>query len=440
MKRNILNGFMLITALMVLFPLGIHAERVDTIPLSGNGYIAVPDVDFKQMRQGGGHRSSPAFIDERRGGISNWRSEETIASVYFRVEEAGRFNLQLIGYGHSVITVTACGSAKKVKLNSDTPCAVKVGKFVVKAPGYVRVDLQGVKAESDRGFGNVTDLIVTADLGEVTYIRPGFSTHFGRRGPSTHLGYMLPRDKDIEWFYNEVTVPEEYDIPGSYYMACGFGEGYFGFQNNTPQPRRVLFSVWSPYVTDNANDIPDSLRVLALQRGEEVKINDFGGEGSGGQSFLQYNWKPGTTYKFLARVRPDGKGNTEYTGYFYSPDEGKWRLIAKFSRPKTNTWYKGAHSFLENFNPTMGYKTRKAYYNNQWARTADGEWIAINKAIFTHDETGRNGKRLDYTGGSDEQGFFLQMGGFFNDYTKGHTTFNKKNTSTPPDIDFDALD
>ena len=41
-----------------------------------------------------------------------------------------------------------------------------------------------------------------------------------------HLGYGLP-EEDVEWFYNEVVVPEEGDIPSSYYMACGFGQGYF---------------------------------------------------------------------------------------------------------------------------------------------------------------------------------------------------------------------
>lgn len=32
----------------------------------------------------------------------------------------------------------------------------------------------------------------------------------------------------MEWFYNEVTVPKGYDAIGTYAMAIGFGEGYFG--------------------------------------------------------------------------------------------------------------------------------------------------------------------------------------------------------------------
>lgn len=31
---------------------------------------------------------------------------------------------------------------------------------------------------------------------------------------------------------------------------------------------------------------------------------EFGNEGSGGQSYLKYNWKAGNTYKFLLQKKP----------------------------------------------------------------------------------------------------------------------------------------
>jgi hypothetical protein len=36
--------------------------------------------------------------------------------------------------------------------------------------------------------------------------------------------------QEIEWFYSELTVPEGSDVIGSYFMANGFSEGYFGIQ------------------------------------------------------------------------------------------------------------------------------------------------------------------------------------------------------------------
>lgn len=122
-------------------------------------------------------------------------------------------------------------------------------------------------------------------------------------------------------------------------------------QYNSPTERRILFSVWSPFDTQNPKEIPDDQKIKLLRQGKDVHIGEFGNEGSGGQSYLKYPWKAGNTYKFLMQIRPDGNGNTTYTAYFYATDEKEWKLIASFLRPKTNTWYKRPHSFLENFSP-----------------------------------------------------------------------------------------
>jgi hypothetical protein len=69
--------------------------------------------------------------------------------------------------------------------------------------------------------------------------------YWSRRGPSCHLNYSTPA-ADKEYFYSELTVPLGEDKEGSYFMANGFGEGYFGIQVNSATERRVLFSVWDP--------------------------------------------------------------------------------------------------------------------------------------------------------------------------------------------------
>ena len=99
-------------------------------------------------------------------------------------------------------------------------------------------------------------------------------------------------------------------------MANGFREGYFGIQVNGPDERRVLFSIWSPFRTDNPRDIPEDQQIVALGRGPDVRIGEFGNEGSGGQSILVYPWKVGNTYRFLTEVEPDGQVNTIYTSWF----------------------------------------------------------------------------------------------------------------------------
>ncbi len=252
----------------------------------------------------------------------------------------------------------------------------------------------------------------------------------------------MPEEKQIEWFYNEVTVPEGNDVIGSYYMANGFGQGYFGMQCNSETERRILFSVWSPYDTQDPKLIPDSLKIKMLRRGEGVHIGEFGNEGSGGQSYLRYNWKAGETYKFLTQIHPDEKGSTIYTAYFYAADENRWRLIASFLRPEIDTYYTGAHSFLENFLTTQGYLTRKVNFSNQWFRTTDGEWIESTQSQFTYDATAHARARLDYQGGyeADKNAFYLQNCGFFSESTAYNSKFERVAESNPPVVDFKALE
>ena len=430
MKKRI---FWLMLAAVLLPDLPSVAQSESYVALSGNAYITAAPENVNDGQKA-------TFIDEYHCTLRNWNSAETVVSYYFKTETIGKMNIALQAKGHSQIEVSLLGKKKKIKLDSDTLARVEVGKFKVKTPGYIKVDIRGVKIKKGEDFGNVAAVFVGGDVAPVVCVDPEFSSHFGRRGPSVHMGYALPRE-NVEWFYNEVVVPEEGDIPSSYYMACGFGEGYFGMQNNSPHKRRVLFSVWSPYETDNAAEIPDSLRVVLLKKGENVTVQDFGNEGSGGQSFMHYDWKAGERCRFLMGVKPDGNGSTVYTAYFFDNTKGEWVLVASFRRPKISTWYTNAHSFLENFNPVMGYINRKAYYCNQWARTADGRWIPVTQGRFTCDATGYHKKRLDYNGGVAGEDFYLTMGGFFDEYMTSGTRFERGgNVTEAPEIDFSTLE
>ena len=425
MKNKFLKLASLVVACFSTFSVAAQSKTV--VSLGGNAYITKS-------------HSRKLYIDEHKNAICNWNDTSSVISFYFKPSSSGKMTLALQAKGHSVVEVSLLGEKKEVAICADSLTHIEVGTFNVLAPNYVKVDIRGVKINHGAKFGNIAALVVGGDVNPLAYVDSEFSTHFGRRGPSVHLGYVLPKE-NIQWFYNEVVVPEEGDIPSSYYMACGFGEGYFGMQNNSPERRRVLFSVWSPYETDNAAEIPDSLRIVLLKKGAGVTVQDFGNEGSGGQSFMHYDWKAGERCRFLMGVKPDSKGNTVYTAYFYDNAKGKWSLVASFRRPNISTWYTNAHSFLENFNPKMGCQSRKAYYGNQWACTVDGKWLPVKKARFTCDETGRQKQRLDYKGGVEAKNFFLQMGGFFDDVVEPNVYFERGGiVRKAPKVDFSTLE
>jgi hypothetical protein len=289
-------------------------------------------------------------------------------------------------------------------------------------------------------FANITDILISGEAtdGKVYYVKEDF--YFGQRGPSVHLTYQTPNTaKEILYFYNEITVPKGEDVIGSYFMANGFAQGYFGIQVNSPSERRILFSVWSPYSTNNPEEIPGDQRITLLKKGDAVHAGKFGGEGSGGQSYRKYMWKADTTYRFLLQGKPVENNSTEFTAYFFAPEIGKWELMASFRRPKTSTFLTRPHSFLENFIPATGQYPRKGLYSNQWICDSNNVWTELVTARFTADATARKGSRLDYTGGVEGDKFFMKNCGFFNERSDIGTIFTRKPTGNKPNIDFSKL-
>src|SRR5690606_38300884 len=109
------------------------------------------------------------------------------------------------------------------------------------------------------------------------------------------------------------------------------------------------------------------------------------------------------------------------------------------SRPKTNSWLTGFHSFLENFSPNQGIYERKVLFGNQWVVDNKGNWKETNRARFTADNTARTGFRMDYAGGVKDGQFYLRNCGFFSDYTVVDSFFDRPLTNKKPEIDFSKL-
>jgi hypothetical protein len=139
--------------------------------------------------------------------------------------------------------------------------------------------------------------------------------------------------------------------------------------------------------------------------------------GAGGQSYLNYLWQAGHTYKFLLHAQPAADRHTVFTAWWFAPEEGQWRLIASFSRPQTSTGLTNLYSFLENFEPELGDRRRYVLFNHAWAGDSTGHWVSLHRARFTVDNTGRKGYRMDYGGGVRKGSFYLENDGFFDEYT-----------------------
>jgi len=376
-------------------------------------------------------------------GIVGWTKSTTKFVFYFRVQRTGNFKLwlNLKADGNSKIAVSALKNTKQVSVAGSDFKDFYMGEWAAKDTGYIAVTLSGI-AKTGKQFADVSSMKLSgmAITAKTAYVpnNEGSYFHWGRRGPSVHLAYDAPKI-NAEWFYNEVTVPVGNDVIGSYFMADGFNVGYFGMQVNSPTERHILFSVWSPFSTDDPKAIPDSQKIAMLKKGTNVHTGEFGNEGSGGQSYMLYNWKAGNTYRFLIHAKPGDRNHTAFTAWFFAPELGKWQLLASFNRPQTHAYLVGLHSFLENFEPEEGTVTRQVKFSNGWVADDKGQWTEVTKAKFTNDATAQKGYRMDYAGGVDGVSFFLKNCGFFNNYTKRGVILERASKGKAPVIEFDKL-
>jgi len=221
---------------------------------------------------------------------------------------------------------------------------------------------------------------------------------------SVHLAYAPSAGEGVA-FYNEVTV--EKSAPGTYFCVCGWNKGYFGIQELANGKKLVIFSVWD----SNQNDpkgVEEDKRVKLLHKDEKVRTGRFGGEGTGGQSFLDYEWKVGETYRFMVTSKIDGT-RSEYAGYFLAPEDKEWKHMVTFSTVTGGKNLGGYYSFVEDFkrDKVSTTKIRTAQFGNAWVKPVKGEWEAVTKARFTADKN----PATNINAGVKDGRFFLVTGG-----------------------------
>ncbi len=225
-----------------------------------------------------------------------------------------------------------------------------------------------------------------------------------RMAPSVHLGFHVPGDSNS--YYVEV-VPDS-SQPGTYFMAIGFGGGYFGIQELGDGRKRVLFSVWDSHHGNDSKRVPSDRRTLLVAKGEGVTARRFGGEGTGGQSFVPFDWKIGERYLFLVKAKVVGP-RTEYSAYFRPADAERWKLVATFSKLADGRALRGFYCFVEDFKRDFKsfHQAKRAEFLNPWSEGVDGVWRPVTSARFSRD--GNPNTNID--AGAESDGAFLATGG-----------------------------
>lgn len=354
-----------------------------------------------------------SILFNEKAGLHNWSNTRQQLQYYFNLKNRGALLLSCVAKSSvagSKIKIALAGKNFIVSIpQSKTFKKLIVGSVTIQHTGFYPVTVTAVK-KAGRIIADIQSFAVSGVAAKDIH----FNSKPRRNAASVHLLYPMPDTLKAVLFYNEVTIPKDADLLHTYYMACGFGRGYFGMQVNSPSERRIIFSVWDAgKETSDRNKVSEDNKVQLFGKGAGVVAEGFGNEGTGGHSHWVYNWKAGTTYKFLVTALPDSASNTTtYSGYFFIPELQKWKLIAAFKAPKDNHYLTGLYSFVENFWGVNGQLYRKALFGNQWIRNENGAWHELTAAKFSYDATAKAGDRIDYGGGCENGKFYLWNGGF----------------------------
>lgn len=369
-------------------------------------------------------------------GLQKWTDPKKQVSYFFYVRQPGNLTININAkntVAGNAVKLSIAGKNMLVNIPaSKTFRTVKAGTVEIHDSGFYSITISAVK-KTGTTIANIQSIQLSGPATAGIH----FNAKPRRNAASVHLRYPLPDSIKALAFYNEITIPAGADPVHSYYMACGFARGYFGIQVNSPTERRVIFSVWDAgnEATDRGK-VPDSNKVQLLAKGEDVYADDFGNEGTGGHSHWVYNWKTDQTYKMMVVALPDSASKTTiYTGYFFLPEQQKWKLIASFKAPKDGQTLRNLYSFNENFVGLNGQLQRKAFFGNQWVQKRNGQWVELTQSSFSYDATGKAGDRIDYGAGVKDGRFYLWNGGFEKANVNYGDVFNRPPTGTRPVVD-----
>ncbi|MCX6335861.1 MAG: DUF5077 domain-containing protein, partial [Bacteroidetes bacterium] len=287
-----------------------------------------------------------ANLFDAKNGLQNWTDLNQNIQYSFFVRNTGILQVSINTKNEiagSMVAISIAGKTFQIPIKKSAAFTNQlICKLNITDTGFYTIIIKGIKKA-----GKIIADIQSLELKGAASIGLHTNTKERRNAASVHLRYPISDTSHAIAFYNEITIPENADVVHSYYMSNGFARGYFGIQVNSAQERRVIFSIWDAgKEAVDRGKVADSNRVKLLAKGEGVIANDFGNEGTGGHSHWVYPWKTNITYKLLVTALPDSATRTTiYTGYFYLPEQQKWKLIASFSAPKDAGYLRNLYSF-----------------------------------------------------------------------------------------------
>ena len=204
----------------------------------------------------------------------------------------------------------------------------------------------------------------------------------------------------------------------TYYAGLVWNTGYMGLQRGGGGYfKHVHFSVWDP---------PSGGLAELVYADNDVKVERFGGEGTGWKAMWPFNWNENITYR-LCVLLTHFNSSTYYDSYFFDPTIGTWKHMATFRRTDSLHSFSYVASFVEDFGSTLQSR-RSCLFGNAWIRKFSKEWVELRRVIYASE-----GTRTNKDGDVEGNFFRLETGGSTISDTANYTMLTRSSTTLAPD-------
>ncbi len=183
------------------FPGLLAAQQEWTVPAGGNTYLLSVPLSSEQSRGG-----------LQRNGSLSWPNPDAVFALYVHVDRAASLELAIEARntdGSSKLNVSVLDTSKEIDVSNKEFQQLSWGKLNVKESGYIQVQVKGIE-KSGQSFGEIKGLVIKSSTPDVKVTsvatNEGNMFYWGRRGPSVHIRYSVPKDTDIEYAYSEIKV------------------------------------------------------------------------------------------------------------------------------------------------------------------------------------------------------------------------------------------
>ena len=301
--------------------------------------------------------------------------------------------------GKAKITVTSCDNAKakdSVAITVTPSYPLNRSKWEARMHLPTNKQISGYKA-ADRSPYLVCWPKFDGVAGYTGYA-VDFKADSQPRGTYVNIGNWWMDVSSLKKSYKAIET-DDGDDPGGMYA---------GFQVLEDGRKVAIMSVWRMFLTDKngKKSVFDAKRTYP----KKPRIaDDFGGEGTGVKTIVDYDWQAGKTYRALIQFGKTNKGNCELTFSVCDLETGKWTKLISYDLGYGDTQILKLGCFLENYFVDYAARVRTAEWSNFRAKSSKtGSWVSAKTATMERQFPSWKGS---YNYGSDDSCFWAITSG-----------------------------